>query len=286
MGDFDFRGKYLIYADLVCETGLHVGGTEEGFEIGGLDNPVMRDPITDYPYVPGSSLKGKMRSLAEWAIPLKHKGEEKTCVQYTLEQAKTEREKEKQREGRGEEKEKGIDVPPCKCGKCDVCLVFGCSAEEGVSIGPTRLTVRDAMPTDETVVEWEQNFGEGIYTEVKTENTIGRITSAANPRQMERVSRGSIFRVEMIFDLYKEGDEKKLKIVFQALKLLEDSALGGSGTRGSGKVKFRNFRIAKRCSGYYKDAEEEKPIALNGNDTPYHIMRNFDSIFNGSGDGK
>src|SRR3990167_6090530 len=64
---YKFSGKYIVKADLRCVTGLHIGGTDEGFEIGGMDNPVIKDPITGYPYIPGSSLKGKMRSLLEWA---------------------------------------------------------------------------------------------------------------------------------------------------------------------------------------------------------------------------
>jgi CRISPR-associated protein Csm3 len=287
VGDFDFQGKYLIYADMVCKTGLHIGGTEEGFEIGGLSNPVIRDPLTERPYMPGSSLKGKMRSLVEWAIPGKHPGKEgdRTCVEYMLEQAKAEREKEEQGKEQGEKK-KEIEIPPCDCGECDVCAVFGCSAETGGAVGPTRLTVRDAMPRRETVAKWETTFGKGIYTEVKTENSVGRITSIANPRPMERVPRGSEFRVEMVFDLYQKGDEDKLKMVFQALKLLEDSALGGSGTRGSGKVKFRNFKVVKRGVSYYTKAKEKPQIDLKGNDTPFQIVKHFDCIFNGSGDGK
>ncbi len=279
VGNFEFQGKYLIHADMTCKTGLHIGGTEEGFEIGGLSNPVIRDPITDRPYVPGSSLKGKMRSLVEWAIPV-HKDQTETCVQYMLIA-----EREKKKSERSEEPDyDSIKVDPCGCGKCDVCRVFGCSAEAGPSIGPTRLTVRDAMPTCETVSEWEKNFGDGIYTEVKTENSIGRITSIANPRPMERVPRKSIFRMEMVFDLYQDDDVKTLKLIFQALKLLEDSALGGSGTRGSGKVKFGNFKVVKRGMDYYIEAAVEQSIDLSGNDTPYQIVQDFSSIFNGTGD--
>lgn len=281
MGTFNFKGKYLIYADMICKTGLHIGGTEEGFEIGGLGNPVVRDPFTNYPYVPGSSLKGKMRSLVEWAIPMKHKGDrDTTCVQYMIEEATKESKKAK-----GNGKKKLEDVNPCNCGGCDVCAVFGCPAESGSSIGPTRLTVRDIMPICKTISKWKKTFEEGEYTEIKTENSIGRITSSAHPRPMERVPRGSIFRLEMIFDIYQDNDKDRLKMVFQALKLLEDSALGGSGTRGSGKVKFRNFKVIKRDVEYYKDGvekNEEKGFELNGNDTPLQIIQHFSCIFNNS----
>jgi len=275
VGNFSFQGKYLISADIVCETGLHIGGTEEGFEIGGLSNPVIRDPITEYPYVPGSSLKGKLRSLVEWSIPHQHNsGDNKTCVQYMLDKAIAERLEKKPVAPETET----LEVGPCDCGKCDVCAVFGCSAETGESIGPTRLTIRDAMPKSETIVEWEKTFEGGVYTEIKTENSIGRISSAANPRPMERVPSGSKFRIDMVFDLYQECDKNRLKMVFQALQLLEDSSLGGSGTRGSGEVKFENIVIVKRGVEYYMGTDIEKPIRLNDNKTPFKIMENFSSI--------
>ena len=57
--------KYIsIRAKLVTKTGLRIGGTEEGMSIGGAENPVIRD-YYGKPYIPGSSLKGKMRSLLE-----------------------------------------------------------------------------------------------------------------------------------------------------------------------------------------------------------------------------
>ena len=65
--DLEFKGKYLIQGKLICETGLHIGGSTEGVEIGGVDNPVIKDPLTEQPYIPGSSLKGKLRHLLEWA---------------------------------------------------------------------------------------------------------------------------------------------------------------------------------------------------------------------------
>jgi len=64
---FQFLGKFIIKGILECVTGTRIGGTQEKFEIGGIDNPVIKDPLTDLPYIPGSSLKGKLRSLLEWA---------------------------------------------------------------------------------------------------------------------------------------------------------------------------------------------------------------------------
>jgi CRISPR-associated protein Csm3 len=228
---YKFQGKYIIRADLICKTGLHIGGTETGFEIGGLDNPVIKDPITGYPYIAGSSLKGKIRSLLEWA---------KGRVQI----------KEiKDKKGNSTGRWKG---EVCNCGECDICIVFGASADTKGQKEPTRLIVRDSFPTRETIKQWQENLGDNIYTEVKTENSIDRLTSEANPRSMERVPAGSVFEVEMIYDIYKDDDVEKLKIIFEGMMLLEDSSLGGSGSRGSGKVVFENIRITKRDMEYYR----------------------------------
>jgi CRISPR-associated protein Csm3 len=96
--------------------------------------------------------------------------------------------------------------------------------------------------------------------EVKQENTLDRITSEANPRTIERVPRGAVFKFEMIFSVYDDEDYTNFQSVFQGLRLLEDSYLGGSGTRGYGQIKFKDIGIIKRTAGYYKGTEKEKPI--------------------------
>lgn len=267
MSNYQFSGKYIIKADLHCITGLHIGGTEEGFEIGGIDNPVIKDPISGYPYIPGSSLKGKMRSLLEWAD---------SKVKF------------------GTDKNSNPVGKLCYCGACDVCIVFGCSAATTVK-EPTRLTIRDSFPkglldadgkrkeeekiTDGTIAEWRKNLGEKIYTEAKTENAIDRLTSEANPRTMERVPADSVFEVEMIFDLYRSDDYTKIKKIFEGMLLLEDSALGGGGSRGSGKVKFENFQIVRRGVEYYTNGTTDTTMALNGQKTVRQILAGFDTLF-------
>lgn len=56
-------GKLLIECELVTITGMHIGGTDAFSAIGAVDSPVIRDARTGRPIVPGSSLKGKIRSL-------------------------------------------------------------------------------------------------------------------------------------------------------------------------------------------------------------------------------
>ena len=61
-------GKILIRCDLEVRTGMHIGGSSAFSAIGAVDSPVVRDPYTSYPIVPGSSLKGKLRTLLARSI--------------------------------------------------------------------------------------------------------------------------------------------------------------------------------------------------------------------------
>ncbi|WP_297499767.1 type III-A CRISPR-associated RAMP protein Csm3, partial [Thermococcus sp.] len=63
--DRHFYGKVVIRGRIKALTGLHIGSQRDVSEIGGIDNPVIKDPHTGLPYIPGSSLKGKLRSLFE-----------------------------------------------------------------------------------------------------------------------------------------------------------------------------------------------------------------------------
>ena len=235
-----FEANLIICGELTCETGLHIGGAAESIEIGGVDNIVIRDVKSGSPFIPGSSLKGKMRSLIELSDP-------KASRNIA--------------ENKGEH---------CKCGMCVPCKIFGVSAsvetkeeeiKEEMRKGPTRLIVRDAFPTEETEKMWEGLEEVVGGAEVKWENAINRITSAANPRQMERVPKGSVFQIEMIFSIYDEEDYGNFAVVCQAMKRLEDNYLGGSGTRGYGRITFDSIAIMKRSADYYKgQASEEKIV--------------------------
>lgn len=220
-----FQANFLLKGTISCETGLHIGGISEGIEIGGLENIVIRDPKTDLPFIPGSSLKGKMRTLLE----LSYKDSSENIIN-----------------NKGE---------PCKCGKCIPCKIFGSSAPDnktsidGRQQGPTRLVVRDSFTT-----------ALKLETELKSENTINRITSEANPRSMERVPRGTEFKFEMIFSIYEEEDYINFLKLLDSMKLLEDSYLGGSGTRGYGQIQFKNISVLKRPAEYYTSGAKEIEI--------------------------
>ncbi|PMP96304.1 MAG: type III-A CRISPR-associated RAMP protein Csm3, partial [Thermodesulfobacterium geofontis] len=103
-----------------------------------------------------------------------------------------------------------------------------------------------------------------IFTEIKTENQINRLTSRANPRKVERVPAGAEFEGVMIFDVYKEEDIKLLKIIFSGMKMLEDSYLGGYGSRGSGRIKFTKISIKWRSKEFYLGKGETESIVAEG----------------------
>lgn len=198
-------------------TGLHIGGSKESMEIGGVDNSVIRDPLTQQPFIPGSSLKGKIRSL----------------LQLTYGELKF--------------KDTGSDL----------CKLFGSIEDKDKNTGgnPSRLIFRDSHMTPESAKELgESEFTDLPYTEIKTENTIDRITgkSSSGLRQQERVPKGAKFNYHVVLNVFEEDDESKLRSIFeQGLKLLEDDYLGGSGSRGYGQIKLhRNDPIETAVEDY------------------------------------
>jgi CRISPR-associated protein Csm3 len=217
------KGYKNIEGIIEVVTGLHIGGSTSIIEIGGKDNPVIRHPLTKEPYIPGSSLKGKMRSLLEWKLDKINQN----------------------RSG----KDYGDVHKWCDNDKCPICVIFGTSADEA-GLGPTRLIIRDAMLCDEFKNEQKQKDEAWTVldlTEDKFENTINRITARANPRNFERVVSGVKFRLKMNYRVFGnetdgEGpnqDENLFIHVIEGLKLIEKDALGGAGSRGCGQVSFK-----------------------------------------------
>lgn len=242
MAEFKFEGNYVIKAKLKCITGLHIGGSKEKFEIGGIDNPVIKTNFSitlpdgrqikeGMPYIPGSSLKGKIRALLEW--------------QYDMVKAEVDN-----------GKLKGVIIHSVKP---DIPLIFGVgNSDRQISPQPTRVKFNDSYPTADTISRWQEELGENIYTEDKIENSIDRITSSANPRHQERVPAGSEFEVEVVFKVLQPQDHKRLLILFEGMKLLEDDFLGGGGSRGNGKVKFEDICVVYRNKDYYRGQKPEE----------------------------
>lgn len=228
------EGRIFITFQIKAQTGLHIGGSDTGIEIGGVDKTVIRDRLTNRPYIPGSSLRGKMRSLLE-----KYGG----LVQN-------------QRIGGG-------NIHSCNQAEtyetCAVCQVFGVPGERDFGT-PTRLVVRDVHMTDASTKAL-QDRTELPYTEAKTEVSIDRVTSAANPRQFERVPAGAVFGpAELLYTVYNGSgcdprkDIERLTTVLEGLQLLEDDYLGGQGSRGAGRVEFTDICVKVRRN-YPQDKE-------------------------------
>lgn len=196
----------LVWRENVCFsgkirllTGLHIGAGGETLKIGGVDSPVIttpvkseKGPVKDLPYIPGSSLKGKLRKMAML-----------------------------------------ISKPE------EVDMIFGHGIGSGKpSTGPTRIIIRDAFPTK----EWREKIVNSDFydggLELKGENWI-QSSGIAKPRFIQRVIPGVEFDVDIILSLYDDDNESRfVKILKSSIEALEDSYLGGSGTRGYGRVEF------------------------------------------------
>lgn len=210
-----------ITGKIVVRTGLHIGGGNDKVEIGGMDNPVIRNPFTREPYIPGSSIKGKMRSLLEWKLG----------------------------------KVKNSEGKPCNCGEpdCPVCRIFGSGntnqkedQKKARLRGPTRLIIRDAELTG----DYKQKFKDGRpLLEDKIENGLNRITAEANPRHIERVVPGVEFDFELVYRVININDDNGKKdedffntVVLEGLRLLQNDYLGGGGSRGNGRIAFIDLK--------------------------------------------
>ncbi len=189
--------KILIQFDLEVVTGMHIGGSSTFSAIGAVDSPVIRDALTGRPIVPGSSLKGKLRTLLARSFA--------TDIQQ---------------------------MPDFKDDHPIVRRMFGSTSAR------SRLQFADAF-----VSNVEQMKAVGL-TEVKSENVIKRLTSEAMPRQIERVNPGTIFAETIVYDVCDEEEMREdLKLLAKSMKLLQIDYLGGHGSRGSGRVSLKNFRI-------------------------------------------
>jgi len=216
------KKKIIITGEIIAQSGIMVGGSNSAFEIGGTDKQVIRNPINQMPYIPGSSIKGKMRSLLELNM--------------------------------GTVSEDRGNYGPTHNPNHIAAQLFGHikhrKDNNNDSQQASRVIVRDAELNNSEEFEGKTEL---LYTEVKAENTIDRITSAANPRFFERVPKGAKFNLSIIinvFDMDRNGEEF-LKYVFNSLKLVQDDYLGGSGSRGNGQVAMNIQKVVVRSNDYY-----------------------------------
>ena len=188
--------KIQITGDLEVKTGMHIGGNSAFAAIGAVDSSVIKDVRTNLPMIPGSSLKGKMRSLLAKEFNERVVSPDDDDIRLTR--------------------------------------LFG-SAKKG-SVKPSRIQISDMIMVNDQEL---REKGLQSMTEVKFENSINRATAVANPRQIERVVRGSIFELDIIYEV--ENIEELLEdmgTIGEGMKLLQYDYLGGSGSRGYGKVGF------------------------------------------------
>lgn len=196
--------KIKIQGTIEVKTGLHIGGDDSLSVIGAIDSPVVRDPLTRDPVIPGSTLKGKMRALLAQemgSVPANGTaGFENDCAEI------------KRLFGSGQKQSDGA----------------------GTGMQMSRLQFSDCFLQNKN--DLPQIF------ESKFENTIDRLTCIANPRQIERVIRGAKFNFEVIYNVENPDEvEEDFKNITTAMNLLENDYLGGGGTRGNGRVCFNDI---------------------------------------------
>lgn len=220
--------KLIITGKIKALTGLHIGGTNSAMGIGGPDSMVVRNPIDNKPYIPGSSLKGKMRSMLDI--------EDGSIESVNMGQVKN-----------------GASQDP----KYATVRLFG-SARKDEKQRPSRVIIRDAA-----LISSEDEFKNTDlpFTESKTEVVIDRITAKAMPRQIERVPAGAEFELNMVLNVFSGDDEDdQIKNLMRAIKLLQDDYLGGSGSRGYGQVEIEIENVTERNVEYYFGNAKENTI--------------------------
>lgn len=213
------NNMHTLEATLELVTGLHIGAGSEEMHIGGIDNAVLKHPHTLEPYIPGSSLKGKMRSLLEWRAGVVGDCEGKPVNGKVLGKLQGEK----------------------RAAAKQIAQIFGLSGDSDnetltKEIGPTRAAFWDCS----LAKSWSDGVKEKgqLYTEAKSENMIDRIKGVAeHPRQTERVPAGAQFVFKLTFKEL-EGDSNITETLLAGLQLLQLDGIGGSGSRGYGKIKF------------------------------------------------
>lgn len=193
--------KIQIKGTIEVVTGMHIGGSTAFAAIGAIDSPVIRDALTNLPMIPGSSLKGKLRTLL--------------AKQYNI----------------------GIKSPDNDSE--NICRLFGTSKKN--AIRASRILFSDMIIINDKEL---RDMDVQSLTEVKFENSINRQTAVANPRQIERVIRGAKFNLDCIYEVENEDEIiEDIKLLAEGMKLLEYDYIGGSGSRGYGKIKFSNVHL-------------------------------------------
>lgn len=219
-------GKIRISGDILVKTGMHIGGSGAFAAIGAVDSPIIKEARTNLPMIPGSSLKGKMRSLLAKEL------------------------NEKISEPNDDDER--------------ITRLFGSSKKNNIK--RSRILFSDMVLANATEL---REAGLQSMTEVKFENSISRATAIANPRQIERAVRGSVFELDLIYELENEQEFlEDMEILAEGMKLLQYDYLGGNGSRGYGKIQFQNIyaepvvgniieALMEKCNSILNEATKE-----------------------------
>lgn len=200
--------KLLITGKLKILTGLHIGGNSDFSPIGSVDSPFVRDSLTHEPIIPGSSIKGKMRTLLV----------KNTCSDYILNDIDAD-----------------TDI---------VKRLFGSSGKNSARFA--RLQFFDLFLNRDCVEQFKNIETDTYLGEIKFENTISRLTGIANPRQIERVPAGFVFDFKLIYNVENVAElEEDMQALAKSFNLLEADYLGGHGSRGYGRICFKDFKVEK-----------------------------------------
>jgi len=199
--------KFEITGTIEAVTGIHIGGSSSFAAIGAVDSPVIRDVASNQPMIPGSSLKGKMRSLlsrqySDSLLPVKIEDEDQKVKR-----------------------------------------LFGCasgSRGEKKAAHPSRLQFSDMFLQNKE----ELSSMDIPTTEVKFENGINRLSAVATPRQLERAVKGTKYNLDLVYNMESEEEViDDFKMIRDGLRLLEHDYIGGSGARGYGRIRFEDLQV-------------------------------------------
>ena len=198
--------KIKINTTINLITGLHIGGSGDSVEIGGIDNPVIKLATKDnQPYIPGSSLKGKMRCLLEQIAGSAKVGDDATINNLF---------------GSADAK----NPQPSKLIVRDAMLTSD-SAE--------RLRNCENLDMPYTEGKWEN-----VIDRVRG--------TAEHPRQTERIPAGVSFDVEFVINVWDDDNkEELLNLLKKGINALENDYLGGNGSRGYGQIQFGELKMVE-----------------------------------------
>lgn len=200
------QGKIVLSGILQVLTGMHIGGSSDFASIGAVDSPFIRDPFSHAPIIPGSSLKGKIRTLLAKI----------NCDGYVLNKVADDNE--------------------------IVARLFGASGKNYAM--PARLQFFDLFVTEDTKNNFNAIETDTYIGEVKFENTINRASGVANPRQIERVPAGAEFDFKLVYNIENLQDvQEDLENLAEGFELLANDYLGGHGSRGYGRVRLHDIKL-------------------------------------------